>query len=165
MTAARARPRPRRRELWPLAATTLVGANAVLWATRAPLSWPPLGGLPGSARSLSTTGSDEGQIRALQLVARRLMGESLPFAAEARLGLGIEPTRPNLVAIERALSARFGGVFAHFGNVRRRPNELDYPSSDQDFADAEESRAAIARAKGLVDAAEELLKRRILTTF
>ena len=47
----------------------------------------------------------EGQIRALQLVARRLMGESLPFTAEARLGLGIEPTRPNLVAIERARAA------------------------------------------------------------
>ena len=47
----------------------------------------------------------EGQVRALQLVARRLMGESLPFAAEARLGLGIEPTRPNLVAVAQARAA------------------------------------------------------------
>jgi uncharacterized lipoprotein YddW (UPF0748 family) len=61
MTATRSR----RRDLWPLAATTLVGANAILWATRAPLRWPPIGGDPRGAGSLSTSESGEGQIRAL----------------------------------------------------------------------------------------------------
>lgn len=47
----------------------------------------------------------DGQVRALQLAARRLLGESLPFDAEARLGLGLDPMRPNLVRIETAREA------------------------------------------------------------
>ena len=43
-----------------------------------------------------------GQVHALQLAARRLMGESLPFDAEARMGLGIAPARADLFEVDRA---------------------------------------------------------------
>lgn len=43
-----------------------------------------------------------GQARALQLVARRLLGESLPFDTEARLALGITPERADLFRADRA---------------------------------------------------------------
>lgn len=46
-----------------------------------------------------------------------------------------------------------------------RRNELDYPSSDEDFADDAEARAAIARATHVVDDAHELLERGVLTVF
>lgn len=47
----------------------------------------------------------QGQVRALQLAARRLMGESLPFDAEARMGLGIAPARADLFKVDRAREA------------------------------------------------------------
>jgi hypothetical protein len=59
--------------------------------------------------SLSTTGTDrdrtvwlQGQARALRLAAVRLLGESLPFDAEARLAFGITPTRADQFQVDRA---------------------------------------------------------------
>ncbi len=45
----------------------------------------------------------------------------------------------NLRAIERVLAAQFGPPFSRFRNLRRRRNELDYPSSADDFADQTEA--------------------------
>lgn len=69
------------------------------------------------------------------------------------------------VAIERALGAQFGPVFARFGGLRRRRNELDYPSSADDFADTQEARQAIDRAAEIVDNAAKVLKQGILTVY
>jgi hypothetical protein len=43
-----------------------------------------------------------GQAGALQLAARRLLGESVPFDAEARLAFGISPQRADLFLADRA---------------------------------------------------------------
>ncbi|MCC7181796.1 MAG: hypothetical protein IT177_25685 [Acidobacteria bacterium] len=46
-----------------------------------------------------------GQAHALQLAAQRLMGESAPFDAEARRGLGRAPSRADLFQVDRAREA------------------------------------------------------------
>lgn len=45
------------------------------------------------------------QVRALRLAARRLLGESLPFDAEARLAFGFDRARADLFAADRAREA------------------------------------------------------------
>ena len=47
----------------------------------------------------------QGQLRALSLVARRLLGESLPFDAEAALALGLGPERADFGPVVRAHDA------------------------------------------------------------
>jgi hypothetical protein len=44
----------------------------------------------------------QGQIRALRLAARRLMGDSLPFDSEARLAFDLTPGRADLFVADRA---------------------------------------------------------------
>ena len=46
-----------------------------------------------------------GQARALQLVSRRLLGESLPFDTEARLAFGVSPQRADRFLADRATEA------------------------------------------------------------
>lgn len=69
------------------------------------------------------------------------------------------------VAMEKVLAAQFGGVFDGFGRLRRRRNELDYPASAEDFADAAETQRALASARGIVESAQQILDQGILTTF
>ena len=69
------------------------------------------------------------------------------------------------VVIERALRAQFGGVFSRFNTLRRRRNELDYPTSEEDFADADEACKAIRDAEELVESAQKILDQGVLTTF
>ncbi|MGL5929792.1 MAG: HEPN domain-containing protein [Dermatophilaceae bacterium] len=69
------------------------------------------------------------------------------------------------LAMEQVLTAQFHGVFSGFSRLRRRRNELDYPSSAEDFADTGEARRAIEAATTIVDNALELLERGVLTTF
>ena len=61
---------------------------------------------------LATTGAErvrathlQSQLKALSLAARRLLGESLPFDAEATLGLGINAERADLEQVVRARDA------------------------------------------------------------
>jgi uncharacterized protein (UPF0332 family) len=68
-------------------------------------------------------------------------------------------------ALEKVLVAQFKGVFAAFSRLRRRRNELDYPAGDEDVADATEAGKAIRLATEIVDAADELLSRGVLTVF
>jgi len=44
----------------------------------------------------------QGQARALQLAARRLLGESVPFDVEARLAFGVSPQRADRFQVDRA---------------------------------------------------------------
>lgn len=69
------------------------------------------------------------------------------------------------VAMEQVLAAQFGGVFVGFGRLRRRRNELDYPSGDEDFADSFEAQRAITTATEIVNHAERILVQGILTIF
>jgi hypothetical protein len=59
-----------------------------------------LGG-PGRARAEWL----QGQARALQLVAGRLLGESVPFDTEARLAFGLSPERADRFQVDRAHEA------------------------------------------------------------
>jgi hypothetical protein len=69
------------------------------------------------------------------------------------------------LALEKVLAAQFGGLLDGFGRLRRRRNELDYPSGDEDFADTAEATRAIASAAEIVEHAETILDRGILTVF
>jgi uncharacterized protein (UPF0332 family) len=69
------------------------------------------------------------------------------------------------VALEKALTAQFKGVFAGFGRLRRRRNELDYPTGPEDFTDATEATRALNTAAAIVDDAKRVLEQGVLTTF
>lgn len=69
------------------------------------------------------------------------------------------------LAVEQAISAQFGGVFASFSRLRRRRNELDYPVGPEDFADNAEATGAIATSTEIVDNAARILEQGVLTSF
>ena len=69
------------------------------------------------------------------------------------------------LTIERALAAQFGPPFARFRRLRRRRNELDYPSSVDDFADEHETQEAIQYASEIVDNAGKILDQGFLTVY
>lgn len=64
------------------------------------------------------------------------------------------------VAVEGTLRAQFEPGFADFHYLRRRRNELEYPSpSDPENSTADEAREALDSATGIVAQAEELVPR------
>jgi uncharacterized protein (UPF0332 family) len=69
------------------------------------------------------------------------------------------------VAMEKALTAQFQGVFSGFGRLRRRRHELDYPSGDDDIADTAEAMKAIAAATSMVADADQILSQGLSTVF
>lgn len=69
------------------------------------------------------------------------------------------------VALEKALTAQFKGVFDRFGRLRRRRNELDYPTGPEDFADTTEADQALDAAAAIVEDAGRILQQGVLTTF
>lgn len=69
------------------------------------------------------------------------------------------------VTIERALVAQFGSPFSRFRNLRRRRNELDYPSSADDFADEQEALKAVEYASEIVANASKILEQGFLTVY
>ena len=60
-------------------------------------------------------------------------------------------------AVEVALRAQFGDGFRPFGAMRRRRNELEYPSVPGETTTHDEARKAIQDAEGLLLAAQQLL--------
>lgn len=60
------------------------------------------------------------------------------------------------VAIEKALVAQFPKDFNGFRSLRRRRNELDYPSGPDDSADSPEAARAIESATRMVRAAHRI---------
>lgn len=69
------------------------------------------------------------------------------------------------MAIEKALVAQFQGVFDGFGRLRRRRNELDYPTGPDDFAETDETTKALTAARDMVDSAQRLLDQGALTVY
>jgi hypothetical protein len=60
-------------------------------------------------------------------------------------------------AVEVALRAQFGDGFRPFGAMRRRRNELEYPSGPGETTTKDEVRKSIQDAEGLLLAAQQLL--------
>ena len=56
-----------------------------------------------------------------------------------------------------ALRAQFGDGFRPFGAMRRRRNELEYPSGPGETTTYDEAQKAIQDAEGLLLAAQQLL--------
>ena len=71
---------------------------------------------------------------------------------------GLRPTTSGgHYAVEVALRAQFGDGFRPFGAMRRRRNELEYPSGPAETTTKDEARKAIRDAEGLLLAAQQLL--------
>lgn len=71
---------------------------------------------------------------------------------------GLRPTTSGgHYAVEVALRAQFGDGFRSFGAMRRRRNELEYPSGPGETTTTDEAASAIADAERICGAARELL--------
>jgi len=81
------------------------------------------------------------------------------YAATALLAQqGLRPTTAGgHVAVESAIRAQFGDGFRGFGFLRRRRNELEYPSASTAASDVDEANEAVTQSRGIVQAAEQLL--------
>lgn len=71
---------------------------------------------------------------------------------------GLRPTTSGgHYVVEKALRAQFGDGFRSFGTLRRRRNELEYPTVPLETTSSAEAIEAIQTAKDLIEAAEKLL--------
>ena len=71
---------------------------------------------------------------------------------------GLRPTTSGgHYAVERAVRAQFGAGFRSFGAMRRRRNELEYPTATEEHADQDEVQDTVDTAQGLIAAAGKLL--------
>ena len=71
---------------------------------------------------------------------------------------GLRPTTTGgHVAVERAVRAQFGTPFTPYGGLRRRRNEIEYPSHPDEAIDTNEATQALAAAEAILDAAAKLL--------
>jgi len=71
---------------------------------------------------------------------------------------GLRPTTSGgHYVVEVALRAQFGDGFRPFGAMRRRRNELEYPSGPGETTTFDEARKAIHDAEALLLAAQQLL--------
>ncbi|HLY64428.1 MAG TPA: hypothetical protein VKU60_02745, partial [Chloroflexota bacterium] len=61
------------------------------------------------------------------------------------------------LTVENAVRAQFGDGFRPFGALRRRRNELEYPSRPADTTTPEEAGQAAKTAQQLTEAAGKLL--------
>lgn len=61
------------------------------------------------------------------------------------------------MVVESAIRAQFGDGFRSFGYLRRRRNELEYPSAGLAASDLNEVTDALDQSRSLIEAAERLL--------
>lgn len=79
---------------------------------------------------------------------------------------GLRPTADRgHETVEKAMVAQFGGVFTRFNTLRRRRNELEYPTSPDDFSDVQEATKALRDAGDICAYARRLLDAGALTRF
>ena len=70
---------------------------------------------------------------------------------------GLRPTTSGgRYAVEKSVRAQFGTVLRPFGALRRRRNELEYPTEPEDEATAAEATDGIKAAADLIDAAAKI---------
>ena len=81
------------------------------------------------------------------------------YAATALLAQqGLRPTTAGgHIAVESAIRAQFGDGFRSFGFLRRRRNELEYPSAGTTPSDIDEATDAVAQSRSIIEAADQLL--------
>lgn len=60
------------------------------------------------------------------------------------------------VTVEHVVRAQFGGPFNHFGLLRRRRAEIEYPQHPGDHAQPAEASRAISHATDILEAAKAL---------
>ncbi|WP_061297297.1 hypothetical protein [Herbidospora cretacea] len=71
---------------------------------------------------------------------------------------GLRPTTTGgHYVVEEVLRAQFGGVFRDFGALRRRRNEIEYPTHPGDDVEPAEAEAAVATTERLIEAARRLI--------
>jgi len=71
---------------------------------------------------------------------------------------GLRPTsKGGHYAVERAVKSQFGQGFRHFGALRRRRNELEYPERPGDDATSEEASEGVENAAEIITSAQGLL--------
>jgi hypothetical protein len=71
---------------------------------------------------------------------------------------GLRPTTAGgHYVVDEAVRAQFGDAFRAFGTLRRRRNELEYPTYPDEDADPEEVGDAIRMTREVIDAARRLL--------
>ncbi|MBA3741531.1 hypothetical protein [Sporichthya sp.] len=71
---------------------------------------------------------------------------------------GLRPTsKGGHYALDLSLRAQFGTGFRAFSTLRRRRNELEYPSMPSDAATTAEAEAAVQDARAVIDSASQLL--------
>ena len=71
---------------------------------------------------------------------------------------GLRPTAGGgHIAVERAVRAQFGAVFVAYGGLRRRRNEVEYPSHPDEAVAHDEAAAALDAVEAIMSAAEQLL--------
>lgn len=82
------------------------------------------------------------------------------FVGEALLAQqGLRPTQAGgHLAVSDAVRAQFAGPFTALNSLRRRRNELEYPSFPGEHIDPDEVSTAITTARGQLDAAERLVE-------
>jgi hypothetical protein len=104
----------------------------------------------GTASSVVSTDSDSAFV---------LVTDAARYAATALLAQqGLRPTASGgHVAVESAIRAQFGDGFRNFGFLRRRRNELEYPSAATTTSDVEEATEAVAQSRSIIEAADQVL--------
>ena len=112
--------------------------------------------LEKAARTLETAGEiadqDPDSAYVLAYDAARYAGTAI-LAQQ-----GLRPTTSGgHYAVEVALRAQFGDGFRPFGAMRRRRNELEYPSGPGETTTHDEAQRAVQDAEGLLLAAQQLL--------
>lgn len=82
------------------------------------------------------------------------------FVGDALLAQqGLRPTQAGgHVAVSDAVRAQFAGPFNALSSLRRRRNELEYPSFPGEHIETDEVATALATARGLLAAAEKLIE-------
>ncbi len=89
-----------------------------------------------------------------------LAHDAARFVGEALLAhQGLRPTQAGgHVAVADAVRAQFAGPFTALNTLRRRRNELEYPTFPGEQIEIAEANAAIATAREQLDAAEKLVE-------
>jgi hypothetical protein len=71
---------------------------------------------------------------------------------------GLRPTtHGGRYAVEEAVRAQFGEAFRAVGTLRRRRDELEYPTYPGDGAEPDEAAEAIGLTRQIIDSAEQIL--------
>ncbi len=116
-------------------------------------------GQPALDRAIHTLASAQTLLDADPINSFVLAYDAVRQACTALLAhQGLRPTSSGgHVAVERAVRAQFGAPFAPYGGLRRRRNEVEYPSHPDEHVDPDEASEAISIAESIIESAEKLL--------